>query len=592
MSKKYLPFLIIFAVLPIFVLFFVPKILAQFPSFELYKSGGCFSNGGTGSSCPCGSSATCACPPGTNCTPFPEVENVSTYKSSATRMVIVADIFDVSGVAGAVANIEDPNNPGQYMNVEYSTYGDGVMSCIADCDSYGNGTWQTTIDISDNTVWDPNFNYQIDISAQDKLINKSNICDNTINPSIPVSFSCNSTHTCPCYYQVGNFTISNASPAELVFIAPSSGTQLKVGSPAVFSVTLKHTAGPPIDDAEITFQDVVSGTIIGSANTGVDGIATISYIIPLDFSESTFSLLANYAGESDIIMPATNTATWSTVSCGLLAVSDNSAICIEVDPISIAPTTSGQSMSFTVNGSTTPSGIVTGQTAALLATITPNVSGQTITFMDGSTTLQTTTTNSSGQASFSYMPSSGTRALEAVFGGDPLRGINAAVKQVSLTVTGNCATSSNATVCINVPTPPTTISTYTAPTTSGQSMSFTVNGSTTPSGIVTGTLADLSATLSPAVPNKPITFMDGTVLLKTVYTNSSGTATYPYYPSSGTRALEAVFGGDPLRGINAAVKQVSLTVTGNCATSSNATVCINLPVTPTQSASSSFLIQP
>jgi hypothetical protein len=123
-------------------------------------------------------------------------------------------------------------------------------------------------------------------------------------------------------------------------------------------------------------------------------------------------------------------------------------------------------------------------------------------------------------------------------------------------------------------------------------MSFTVNGSTTPSGIVTGTLADLSATLSPAVPNKPITFMDGTVLLKTVYTNSSGTATYPYYPSSGTRALEAVFGGDPLRGINAAVKQVSLTVTGNCATSSNATVCINLPVTPTQSASSSFLIQP
>src|SRR4051812_848131 len=95
--KKY--GLLIFLVTLISLLFCTREVVrSQFPSFEVYSS---------------------TCGPGLNCTPYPLVETV-TASSSGNYLYVKAHIYDVSGVSAAVADIQDPNNPGLYLNSEYS----------------------------------------------------------------------------------------------------------------------------------------------------------------------------------------------------------------------------------------------------------------------------------------------------------------------------------------------------------------------------------------------------------------------------------------------------------------------------------------
>ena len=134
----------------------------------------------------------------------------------------------------------------------------------------------------------------------------------------------------------------------------------------------------------------------------------------------------------------------------------NATICISASPIIISPTTTSQSISsFLINGSATPPGISAGQTATLAVQLSSAIAGETINFIDtatGQPIIAPITTNSSGLASYTtYKPVfNGTHNIEAIFAGDSLRGINASIKSVPLTVSGKCATNSagNATICI------------------------------------------------------------------------------------------------------------------------------------------------
>ena len=157
----------------------------------------------------------------------------------------------------------------------------------------------------------------------------------------------------------------------------------------------------------------------------------------------------------------------------------------------------GESTTLTVTSSSAT--LVLDGTVTISATLKDSsnvaISGATVTFKEGSTTLGTGTTNSSGVATYTYTgATTGSHTVSGVYGGDSTYA--SSTGSVSLTVnkksTSTSLTTSSASVTVG------TSVTFTATVTSGGSG---VNGLT-------------------------VTFKDGTTTLGTSTTNSSGIATY------------------------------------------------------------------
>jgi sugar lactone lactonase YvrE len=159
--------------------------------------------------------------------------------------------------------------------------------------------------------------------------------------------------------------------------------------------------------------------------------------------------------------------------------------------------------------------VLPGVTVNLSATVasTAAVAGQTVTFLNGASTLGTGTTNSAGVATFSFTAGAigTTYTLKATFAGTPTLGPSSSTTQ-SLTVA-------------------------LTPTTLTLALSTT---STYPGAPVTFT-----ATQTPAAAGETLSFLSGTTVLGTGVISATGVATYTYTPTTGgTYSITASFPSD------------------------------------------------
>ena len=189
----------------------------------------------------------------------------------------------------------------------------------------------------------------------------------------------------------------------------------------------------------------------------------------------------------NIIMPKTG-ADFTEYNC-TMEVSEDTVNGEDVTVYVLTPETTTISLVLTSDVST----VTAGGNVVLSVTVTEDdvpVSGQSVSFKLGSTELGTSTTNSSGVATYTYTTvSSGSLNFSAVYAGHSSNGVSVVVNKRS-----------------------------TSTSLSLGSASIVVGGSTTASATVTSS--------SSGVSGLTVTFKDGTTSLGTATTNSSGVATY------------------------------------------------------------------
>ena len=265
-----------------------------------------------------------------------------------------------------------------------------------------------------------------------------------------------------------NFSGSTTSTAYVLTVTPiaTTTTLAALSSSTAVSgstVTLSATVTPAVAGETVSF---LNGTAtLGTGTTNASGVAT-------------YALTAGNAGTS-------YTLSASFAATGNYAASASTSQTLTVTAISTTTTLAALSSSTAVSGST----------VTLSATVTPAVAGETVSFLNGTATLGTGTTNASGVATY---------ALTAGNVGTSY------TLSASFAATGNYAASASTSQTLTV----TAISTTT--TLAALSSSTVVSGST----------VTLSATVTPAVAGETVSFLNGTATLGTGTTNASGVATY------------------------------------------------------------------
>lgn len=289
MKNKTLVYIIL-----LYSLIFAGNVLAQSlaPSFEVYSVGQY--------SCP----ILLASPP-------PAVE------LAGTTLTVSAKIYDVSGVASALAKAQDPENPGQYIDgFSLPMYDDGNVPGT----TAGDGIYEALTDVS---TWPAGFVYMVDISVRDIL-----------------GFEC-------VYTNVGNFGVSN--PTQIVFFTSSESFPAQ-GDITTLSATLQTSTGTAIEGKTITFLDTTDGINIGSSPepTNILGEATIEYNIDPGATAFDHILRASFAGDATLEQSSAET-TINVISQNC-ATSNGATVCINASAISPSATNIG---SWSVTGSTT-----------------------------------------------------------------------------------------------------------------------------------------------------------------------------------------------------------------------------------------------
>lgn len=291
--KKY--FLILLTV--VFSLIFVAtagfSVLAQFPSFELYSS---------------------TCGAGKNCTPWPLVENINATKFG-NFIVISAHIYDVSGVSSAVASIEGPDDPGEYVMYDDGYHYDGGEN---------NGIYGAIIDISD---WDADATYYVNISATDNLLNNGQYVHAKSFVISSINGECatvNNATICmqvppPPSNQISSFTVNPTSAA--------------IGDTVVLVANLSEASAGEV----ISFTDNTTGYHIGNVATDSSGIATINYSVYGTIFGSR-ALSAIYNGNPSMgLFSDYEIRTLNVTTTGDCAAAGNAVICINTSASTSPP---------------------------------------------------------------------------------------------------------------------------------------------------------------------------------------------------------------------------------------------------------------
>ncbi len=276
--------------------------------------------------------------------------------------------------------------------------------------------------------------------------------------------------------------------------ATSSAVSASV-NPSVFgqavTFTAVVTAGSPgsgTPTGTVTFKD--GSTVLGTGTLNGSGVATFS---TSGLSVGNHSITMVYGGDSD----------FTTGTSSALAQTVNQDASTSVVAPSANPSVSGQSVTFT-------------------ATVTANSPGSgtptgTVTFMDGATSLGTSSLNGSGVATLGISSLSvGSHSITVVYGGD---------------TNFTSSTSSTLTQTVNHDSTSSAVSSSINPSASGQSVTFTatVTANSPGSGIPSGT----------------VTFMDGATSLGTSSLNGSGIAALSTSSLSfGSHSITIIYGGD------------------------------------------------
>ena len=241
----------------------------------------------------------------------------------------------------------------------------------------------------------------------------------------------------------------------------SSSNPSNFGQVLTFAATVWSTIGPAPDSESVTFTD---GTTVLGTGTLKSGVATFSTSA---LTVGTHSIKAAYNGDSQYLSSAS--ATLRQVVIGLPTATFVGS--------NLNPSTYGQSVIFTA--------IVAPQSGS-----GPTATG-TVTFKSGTTVLAAGVTLSSGVASYTTGPltlTGGTKSITVAYSGD---------------TTYATSTSAILSEVVNKANTATTITSSANPSSSGQSVTFTIMVAPqitgTPTGSVTlklGTATLTTATLS------------------------------------------------------------------------------------------------
>ncbi|HYF92747.1 MAG TPA: Ig-like domain repeat protein, partial [Symbiobacteriaceae bacterium] len=366
----------------------------------------------------------------------------------------------------------------------------------------------------------------------------------------------------------GDADISAATDTGTLTVTPASGTMVADDAAGVYmsTVTLSATLSPALAGKTVTFA--VDAVAAGSGVTDAAGLATVSYLVVA--AAGTHTVTASFAGDADI-SAATDTAdlTVGQATGNLTAANQAGAV---------------------------------GSTVTLSATLAPGVAGKTVSFAVNGVAAGSGVTDAAGVATVNYVPllPVGTYAIEAGFAGDA--DISPANGSGTLTVTqgsGAMAVASLSSAYQSTVTLQATLS----PALAGKTVTFMVNGAAAGSGVTdaaggatvaypiglsvgtynivaafagdaditaaggtgsltvtqaTGSLAvadtagdfgdtvTLSATLTPGVAGKTVTFTVDGVAAGSGVTDGTGVATASYLitNSAGTYFIGAAFAGD------------------------------------------------
>jgi hypothetical protein len=278
----------------------------------------------------------------------------------------------------------------------------------------------------------------------------------------------------------------------------ASATQLTTGQSVTFTAQVVPQSGTNMPTGTVTFLD--GTTTLGTAQLNANGVATFS---TASLAGGTHLISASYGGDNK----------------------DSSSVS---QPVSVVVSQSSVSIATTTTLSASATQVATGQSVTFTASVSPqagsNVPTGTVTFLDGTTTLGTSSLNGSATATFTTTNlASGTHSIVASYGGDSKDGSSISlVVSVTVGVTLSAPQGSLATT--------TTLSASSTEVLPSQTVTFTAvvapqSGSNAPTGIVT--------------------FLDGTKSLGTAQLSASGAATLnlPSLPI-GTHSITASYGGD------------------------------------------------
>ena len=330
----------------------------------------------------------------------PVVGEIITFYDNTT--LLGWSITNDLGVATLVVNIEDIQDLGlvPYIGIDWIKTSDNPNNHTEDGSLYVSATISNTgiaglplTILVNNTVM---FEGVTDSTGHADLL------DTTLNQNAVVTVI--TKHTNLYNATTKQYRLGESEKIPTITSLSVSSSTVSVGTNVTFTATVTDEDDEPIEGLTVTFKD--GGSSLGTGTTNSSGVATLSS-----------SSLA--AGNHSVTAETSEDNTYSG--------STSTAVTVTVNKLATSTSLSLGSNTIYVDGSTTATATVTSGGNG--------VNGLTVTFKDGSTTLGTSTTNSSGIATYT------------------ISGLNAGNHSITAVVTENstyaASTSSAVTLTVN-----------------------------------------------------------------------------------------------------------------------------------------------
>lgn len=295
----------------------------------------------------------------------PVVGEIITFYDNTT--LLGWSITNDLGVATLVVNIDDIQDLGlvPYISIGWTKTSDNPNNHTEDGSLYVSATINDTgitglplTILVNNTVM---FEGVTDSTGHADLL------DTTLNQNAVVTVI--TKHTNLYNATTKQYRLGESEKIPTITSLSVSSSTVSVGTNVTFTATVTDEDDEPIEGLTVTFKD--GGSSLGTGTTNSSGVATL-----------TSSGLA--AGNHSVTAETTEDNTYSG--------STSTAVTVTVNKLTTSTSLSLGSNTIYVDGSTTATATVTSGGNG--------VNGLTVTFKDGSTTLGTSTTNSSGVATY------------------------------------------------------------------------------------------------------------------------------------------------------------------------------------------------
>lgn len=295
----------------------------------------------------------------------PVVGEIITFYDNTT--LLGWSITNDLGVATLVVNIEDIQDLGlvPYIGIDWIKTSDNPNNHTEDGSLYVSATISNTgiaglplTVLVNNTVM---FEGVTDSTGHADLL------DTTLNQNAVVTVI--TKHTNLYNATTKQYRLGESEKIPTITSLSVSSSTVSVGTNVTFTATVTDEDDEPIEGLTVTFKD--GGSSLGTGTTNSSGVATL-----------TSSGLA--AGNHSVTAETSEDNTYSG--------STSTAVTVTVNKLATSTSLSLGSNTIYVDGSTTATATVTSGGNG--------VNGLTVTFKDGSTTLGTSTTNSSGVATY------------------------------------------------------------------------------------------------------------------------------------------------------------------------------------------------